>query len=124
MHALIVQKVSHFFLFSVTETETFDVATDSVIHKKVLFGTTVSISKNGTLASCSNLEWTSTTSNVVLAYGQIQIYDFGKCYTKDISKNSKFSFLLENGGVMKIFNPQFPVKNGKKYFKNLLYLFQ
>ena len=119
-----------FFLFSVTEKKfTYRVGKETFkttfSDRKVRFGTTVSISKNGRLASCSNLEWTSE----MFDYNQkipkaknttlwtIPRYQLGKCYTKDISKNSKFSFLLENGGVMKIFNPQFQNKTGKNTLK-------
>ena len=53
-----------FFLFSVTEKKfTYRVGKETFkttfSDRKVRFGTTVSISKNGRLASCSNLEWTS-----------------------------------------------------------------
>ena len=87
--------------------------------KKVRFGTTVSISKTGQLASCANLEWTSRTKKVLtdiktLKMPGLQNYDFGKCYYKNESDSTPFSFLLENGGVVNIFNRQFATKEGKR----------
>ena len=44
----------------------------------------------------------------------LQNYDFGKCYYKNESDSTPFSFLLENGGVVNIFNRQFATKEGKR----------
>ena len=89
-----------------TDTKQFTLkdGTKTFSDQKVLFGTTVSISKSGRLASCSHLEWTSglffnnnrgkitkyDTSNYAVFN-----YPLGKCYKKDISEHT-FSFLLEN----------------------------
>ena len=108
MRLSIVQKVSNLFLFSVTKSETFKVATDSVIHKKVLFGTSVSISKNGRLASCSHLEWTTQMWALRSSIEAMSLSNFqlGKCYTVENGTNT-FSELLEN-----VFRPNVPVVVG------------
>ena len=92
---------------------------------KVLFGTTVSINKNGRLASCSNLEWTKGKFQIKfnisgneewatiqgkngkpkpikrdLGAHELQL---GKCYKKDDDEDT-FSFLLENF-FKNIYNP-------------------
>ena len=103
-----------------TETgPTFNDGNKTFSDRKVLFGTTVSITKKGRLASCSHLEWTTqmfTRTNrgkLVEKFNKdesvVQL-QLGKCYKKGINETT-FSFLLEN-----IYKPGHPITlNHEKY---------
>ena len=114
------------FLFTVTVNNPLDPENPSKY--LVLFGTTVSVSKTGRLASCSHLEktremfeqkWDPIDKQKVFRKDKngelilkdtssILLLSLGKCYTVENGTNT-FSELLEN-----VFRPEVPIVVGHK----------